>query len=317
MSNAIQNTQKKSGYVAIVGRPNVGKSTILNAILGSELSIVTPKAQTTRDSINGILTDKQGQIVFTDTPGIHRAKENGVNAYMMTEVRGALEAPEVIWYLIDPDSEVKHEERVLEILQKTQTPVFLIFNKIDIKQGEEKTKKISEALAPRCRDLCINVVQTFFISARRKKGLEPLLKATWDILPEGPMYYDDAEQISDRPTRFYIAEKIREQLFMNLGDELPYSAAIRIDSFNEKDPKMNRIKATIIMERDSQKGMVIGTNAQKIKEIGMAARKTIEKFLGTKVFLGLTVDVLKDWSKDAEKLKKLGYTLPTEKGDRT
>ncbi|MBC7386032.1 MAG: GTPase Era [Cryobacterium sp.] len=303
---------RKSGLVAIAGRPNAGKSTIMNALLGSELSIVTPKAQTTRERVNGVLTEKEGQIVFIDTPGIHRARDGGINAYMMNEVKSALHMPEIIWYMVDPDSAPRHEEAVLAMLAEAKRPVYLIFNKTDQKRNLPSVERLEPELLAACAVLGIEVVKTFKISALKKRGLDELMAATWDALPIGPFHFEDEDQISDRPTRFFVSEKIREQLFHLLGDELPYCCAIAIEKFDENS-KPVRIEAVIFVERDSQKGMVIGAAGAKIKEIGTAARREIESFLDTKIFLGLNVKVLKDWSKDPERLKQLGYDLPRPK----
>ncbi len=307
---------RKSGFVAIAGRPNAGKSTILNALLGTELSIVTPKAQTTRERVNGVLTEKEGQIVFIDTPGIHRARDGGINAYMMAEVRSALNMPDLIWYLVDPDSAPKHEEAVLELLVEAKRPVLMLFNKNDLKRNFGQVEALQPEMLKVAAERGINVVESYRLSALKKHGLAPLMKKTWEMLENGPFHFADEDQISDRPTRFFVSEKIREQLFHKLGDEIPYACAISIDKFQE-DAKPIRIEATIYVERDSQKGMVIGAGGAKIKEIGTFARKSIETFLDTKVFLGLNVKVLKDWSKDAERLKQLGYDLPKTGKKRT
>ncbi|MBS1961476.1 MAG: GTPase Era [Bdellovibrionales bacterium] len=300
---------RKSGFVAIAGRPNAGKSTILNALLGTNLSIVSSKAQTTREAVNGVLTEEEGQIVFVDTPGIHRAKDGGINAYMMAEVRTALSAPDLVWYLVDPDSAPKHELAVLEILERTKSPVFLILNKSDRPGATEKIKPLEIAMQAAMKERGIDLRGTYRLSALKRRGVETLLSATWELLPVGPFHYADEDQISDRPTRFFVAEKIREQLFTKLGEELPYACAIGIDKFDENS-KPVRVEATIYVERESQKGMVIGAKGAKIKDIGMHARHQIDKFLDTKVFLGLNVKVLKDWSKDPERMRQLGYNLP-------
>lgn len=301
----------KSGFVVIAGRPNAGKSTLMNRIVGSRLSIVTPKAQTTRERVLGIFTEKQGQMVFVDTPGIHNAKEGGINAYMMNEVREALEGVSCIWYLVDPTSVIKAETVVLEILKAAQVPIFLIWNKADLKYvlpGDLLTE-----IPARAQELGVQITREFKVSALKGKGVDELLSATWETLPEGVPHYPDPEQISDRPVRFFVAEKIREQLLLQLGEELPYCCAVEIERF-EEGGKLPRIEAVIHVERDSQKGMVVGKGGQKIKAIGTAARAEVEKFMGQGVFLGLSVKVLKDWSKDAEALKRLGYHLPDPKG---
>ena len=307
----------KSGFVAIAGRPNAGKSTLLNHILGSELSIVSPKAQTTREKVLGILTDERhGQIVFVDTPGIHRAKEGGINAYMVQQAKEALEGSSIVWYLVDPRSKIEAESLVLELLAQADCPVFLLWNKSDLNRAlkEEATEGLREALIAKAEELKVKIVEVFPVSGLRGLGVEELLNATWEQLEEGPMYYEDPDQLSDRPMRFFVGEKIREQLFKQLGDEVPYSCAVEVLSFDE-EAKPLRIEAVIYVERESQKGMVVGAGGSKIKTIGQAARKGIEEFLGgTSIFLGLRVKLLKDWTRDAEALRRLGYHLPKKRG---
>jgi GTP-binding protein Era len=311
----------KSGFVAIAGRPNTGKSTLLNRLLGTRLSIVTPKAQTTRENVLGILTDdKQGQIVFMDTPGIHKARDGGINEYMVSQAREALAAPAVIWYLVDPNSRIEHEETVLKLLAAASAPVLFILNKSDLKLSAlPPTLKLIEQVHAKAIEFGINIqseadAQPFRISAYKGRGVKELLAETWKRMPEGEFHYPDPDQLSDRPVKFFVAEKIREQLLLQLGEELPYSCAVEITTFNE-GAKPPRIEATIHVERESQKGMVVGAAGKKIRDIGTAARAEIEKFMGTKVFLGLTVKLLKEWSRDAEALKRLGYHLPEKRRD--
>lgn len=302
----------KSGFVAIVGRPNVGKSTLLNNLLGSPLSIVTPKAQTTRERVLGILTSKEGQIVFIDTPGIHRAKEGGINEYMVREARDALDSPAAIWYIVDPKTALEHEKPVVELiakaLHKKKTPVFLVINKSDLisKVRDPEVVLLQQKLKELLTQAGVHVQAEMRISAVKSIGTAELLAQTWALVPEGPFHYDDPDQLSDRPTRFFVSEKIREQLLLKLGDELPYSCGVEIESFDEK-AKPPRIEATIFVERDSQKGIVVGKGGAKIKEIGQSARKTIEEFLGEHIFLGLKVKVLKDWTRNVVSLERMGY----------
>ena len=303
---------KHSGFIAIAGRPNSGKSTLLNRVLGSNLSIVTYKAQTTRERVLGILTEKQGQVIFIDTPGIHRAKEGGINDYMMREVKEALRGAAAVWYLVDPSSALFHEVPVLDLLKEAGLPIFMIFNKSDLKnkrgEGPVNPMGLHQDLRAAAAERGLQVIEELPLSAINGTGVAELLKKTWALLPEGPLYYPDEEQISDRPTRFFVAEKVREQLLLQLGEELPYSCAVEIESFDEVTTPP-RIEATIYVERDSQKGMVIGKGGTKIKSIGQAARKEIEEFLGQHVFVGLKVKVLKEWTRDAESLKRMGYHL--------
>ena len=308
-------SQTRAGFVAIVGRPNAGKSTLLNSILGTQLSIVSPKAQTTRERVLGILTEKNRQIVFVDTPGIHKAKAGGINEYMVNEAKEALDGPSAVWYLVDPSSAVSHEATVLELLEKSSgAPVIVLFTKWDMKGRHYslvQLETLEAALSEELKNRKINVAHVMRISSEKGKGLDELLSQTWSLIPEHPFFYPDEEQLSDRPTRFFVAEKVREQLFRCLGDELPYSCAVEIEKFEESS-KLPRIEAVIHVERDSQKGMVIGKGGQKIKEIGSQARQQVEEFLGAPVFLGLRVNVLKDWTRDAETMKRMGYLLPKQ-----
>lgn len=303
---------RKSGFVAIAGRPNAGKSTLLNALLGTELSIVTPKAQTTRERVLGILTEDKGQIVFVDTPGIHRAKDGGINEYMVNEARESFKGANVVWYIVDPRSGVEHEALVLDLLKEAESPVRILLNKVDMKEQStvpSTLERFEKELRAEAESRGIELSGVDRVSALKKSGLDTLMEKTWADLPEGPLYYPDEEQMSDRPVKFFVAEKVREQLFHQLGEELPYSCAVEIEKFDEQ-VKPPRIEAVIHVERDSQKGMVIGKGGAKIKSIGQHARKQIEKFMGQHVFLGLKVKVLKDWTKDAEALKRMGYNLP-------
>ncbi len=296
----------------------------MNRVVGARLSIVTPKAQTTRERVLGILTVPQGQIVFCDTPGIHKAKDGGINAYMMQEVRDGLEGVDAVWYIVDPASATKFEQPVLETLAKAlgaspdkepseKPSIFVLFNKSDLKHEKFSAPAVEMFMGELTKAAAALGLRftgdPVRISARDGKGVDELLKATWATLSHGPFLYPDEEQLSDRPTRFFVGEMIREQLFLTLGEEVPYSCAVEIEKF-EENKKPPRIEAVIHVERDSQKGMVVGKGGAKIKEIGQGAREAIEEFLGVQVFLGLRVKVLKEWSRDAEALKRLGYILP-------
>lgn len=310
---------KKSGLVVLLGRPNVGKSTLLNAILHEEISIVTPKAQTTRDQVRGILNEDRGQIVFIDTPGMHKARDGGINAYMIQEVKKALDGPDLILYLIDPASKESAEEMLLEQLKLANAPVVIIINKADqrLKRPDQFIwlhswiEKVQKALeGTRCKFLGVSE-----IAAAKKEGVEELVSAIFRQLPEGEPLFPDMEILTDRSTRFVVAELIRKQLFLKLGDELPYSCAVEIESFQE-NKKPITIHAMIYVERDSQKGMVIGAGGKKIKDIGTEARKDIEELLGEKVFLELRVKVMEGWTSASDKMKHLGYLLEQSKGSK-
>lgn len=307
----------KSGFVLILGRPNAGKSTLANALVGEAISIVTPKAQTTRDQIRAILTDpKVGQMVLVDSPGIHKAKEGGLNAAMMAQFDEAVEGAQVIWYLVDPESAISHEAIVLDLVARAKLPTVLIMNKIDtqaVKQNPRTFHAFRAELEKELETRGANRFETVEISGRKAQNLKALLDVTWAKLPEGPAYYPDTEQLSDRSMRFFAGEKIREQLYLQLGDELPYSCAVEITRFDE-NVNPPRIEAIVHVERESQVGMVIGAKATKIKSIGTKARESIEKLMGSKVFLKLDVKLNKDWTRNSAALEKLGYFVP--KGTR-
>lgn len=289
--------------VSIVGRPNAGKSTLLNTLLETQLSIVTPKAQTTRDRINGIYHKDEGQIVFIDTPGIHNANEDSINSYMVSQAVDTLKSVDAIWYLVDFNSELKHEEVVLGFLEKASCPIFLIMNKVDQMKNPKLLAELKEALN------CTNdQVQTFEISAKEGTHLNQLIAATWEVLPIAPFLYPDPEQLSDRPIKYFVSELIREQTYLQLNEEVPYSCAVNIEKYDESRKPIH-IYANILVERDSQKGILVGKKGSQIKSIGQSSRAKIESLLGEKVFLGLQVKVNKNWTKSPDRLKQLGYVL--------
>ncbi len=294
MENPTNHFTKKVAVVALVGRPNAGKSTLLNAILGEQISIVTPKAQTTRDQIRGIHNTPEGQLVFVDTPGIHEARPGGFNEKMMKQVTEALSDPDLIVYLIDPSSGAAHEEKVRSLIQTTRVPVIPVLTKCDLPYADEKVWLEEWANTWRAERSTLQPLHR--MSARENTGVQELLTKLYALAPLGHPLFDDEDQLTDRSVRFLSSELIRKQLFMCLGDEVPYSTAVEIDSFKE-DQKPVRIEATIFVERDSQKGMVIGAGGKKIKEIGSKARAEIETLMQENVFLGLRVKVLEDWTK--------------------
>ena len=302
----------KSGVAVLLGRPNVGKSTLMNEFLQESISIVTPKAQTTRDQIRGIVNEARGQIVFIDTPGVHRAKEGGINEFMLQEVKRALDGPDVVLYIIDPFSQEKAERLMLDYLKVADTQLIIVINKCDaMRTKPEVFEWIApwiEALKTGLEGTKCKFLQTIEISAMKKKGVKDLLSLIFDQMPVGEPLYSDQDSLTDKPVKFVVAEMIRKQLFMKLGDEIPYSCAVEIESYKEKVKPLH-IQAMIYVERDSQKGMVIGAGGKKIKEIGMAARKEIESLVGEKVFLELRVKVLEAWTSEMNKMKTLGYAL--------
>ncbi|MBR2891529.1 MAG: GTPase Era [Bacilli bacterium] len=292
----------KSGFVSIVGRPNVGKSTLLNQILQTKVAIVTPKAQTTRNKIQGIYTTSCEQIIFVDTPGIHNSF-NELGTVMNQLAYEAIEGMDLILFLVDsnmPFSDLDRE--IIEKLKKVNTPIILVFNKIDLIKDEEKFDKLFEEYKVL---KCEKIVK---ISAEQDLGISELVKSIIEILPVGPQYYPE-DQLMDQPERFMVAEIIREKILLSTQQEVPHSVAVEIESFkNDIDnPNLININATIVVERLSQKKIIIGDKGGKIKSIGMAARKDIAKFLGNKVYLELFVKVEADWRNRKHYLKQYGY----------
>jgi len=293
---------RRSGFVALLGRPNVGKSTLLNRILGARVAIVTAKPQTTRDRIAGIYTDPRGQIIFLDSPGIHKPKR-ALNQYMVrTAERIAAEADVVVHIVDDRPMGTGEEERLVRgVLERVSVPRLLAVNKAD---------KIGEAAADgRRRELMEGGLYSrgFLISATKGLGVEDFLTHLFGILPEGPDYYPE-DELTDLPMRFIAKEILREKLFAFLSDELPYSVAVSIEEYRENPEKnLTRIRAEIYVERESQKGMVIGRGGRMLRAIGTAARQELEKETGWRVYLDLFVKVEKDWSRKETMLRRLGY----------
>lgn len=293
---------RRSGFVALLGRPNVGKSTLLNRIIGARVAIVTAKPQTTRDRIAGIFTDPRGQIIFLDSPGIHRPKR-ALNQYMVrTAERIAGEADVVVHIVDDRPMETGEEERLVRgVLERVSVPRVLAVNKLDRIGEAEADSRRRELMEKRMYS------RGFLISATKGLGVEEFLAHLFGILPEGPHYYPE-DELTDLPMRFIAKEILREKLFAFLSDELPYSVAVSIEEYRE-DPEKNltRIRAEIIVERESQKGMVIGRGGQMLRTIGTAARQELEKETGERVYLDLFVKVEKDWSRKETMLRRLGY----------
>jgi GTP-binding protein Era len=287
----------KAGFVSIIGKPNVGKSTLMNALVGEKLSIITPKAQTTRHRILGIVNEEDFQIVFSDTPGIIKPKYS-LQDSMMTAVGGALQDADLILFVTDINE--RHDENdVLEKIANTNIPLVVLINKVDNATQEqvmEKTNYWQEKLNP---------MHIFAISALHGYNLEGLLPLILDVIPEHPAYYDK-EDLTDRNLRFFVSEIIREKIFNNYQKEIPYSTEVIITAFKEED-HISRISAEIIVERDSQKNILIGKGGASLKKVGMEARKDIEKFLDGKVFLETFVKVIPDWRSKKNYLKNFGY----------
>lgn len=293
--------QFRSGFVSIIGRPNVGKSTLLNRILGEKIVITSDKPQTTRKRIKGIHSTTGAQIIFIDTPGIHRAKSL-LNRYMLDEALASIREVDVILYLVEADSTaVSQETQILELLSEVTAPVILALNKIDLVMKEALLEKIAgyARLYP--------FKEIVPVSALSGDGVGRLVKCVSASLPEGPLYFPN-DILSDVPERFLVAEIIREKVFRLTCDEVPYSVAVEVESFKERpDGTLIAIAATINVERDSQKGIIIGKRGAMLKKIGMEARREIEQLLDTRVYLELYVKVCRNWSEDKRMLKEMGY----------
>jgi GTP-binding protein Era len=282
-----------SGFVTIIGRPNAGKSTLLNSLVGEKLAIVTHKAQTTRSRITGIVNVKRkakrpaGQVVFVDTPGVHKP-EDQLNKRMMQEVYDSMEGCDLVLLIVDVTQKFgTGDEFVLDIVKRAKVKTFLLLNKIDL---FEKTKLLAviEAWSQR-----FDFAQIVPISAEKELGKEELLTAVVNALPEGPKYFPE-DQITDQPERFIVAELIREQILINTAQEVPYASGVLIEKF-EEGTKLSRISAVIFVEREGQKAIVIGKQGTMLKHIGTRARQQIERVLGVKVFLELFVKVREGW----------------------
>lgn len=298
------NSMFRSGYIAIIGRPNVGKSTLLNALIGQKIAAVTNKPQTTRHRLLGIKTTPQCQMLFVDTPGIHRPHKS-LNEYMMAVAHTALEEVDLFLFVVEPSKKFLHNDSlVFELIQHRGKPVFLVINKTD---------HISrDALLPMIElyHREFHPDEIFPVSATRGTGLEALEKKILEKLPEGPLYFPE-DQVSDLPDRFIVAEMIREKVTALTWEEVPYSVTVQIESYQEPGEedakKIVKIQAAIVVEKSSQKGILIGKGGEMIKRIGTEARKEIEKHLGLKVFLELFVRVEENWTKDPKKVKELVY----------
>lgn len=288
----------KSGFVNIVGSPNVGKSTLMNQLVGEKLSIVTSKAQTTRHRILGIVNDEDYQIVFSDTPGVVNASYK-MHELMMDYVNTSLKDADILLFITDPKETQMNHKETLERIQKLRIPVICLINKIDLSDQEKIAERINY-----WKELLPNA-QVFPISALHGFNIDLIWDLIHENIPENPPYYDK-EEISDRPMRFFISEIIREKIFVHCQKEVPYSTQIEIEEYLD-EPDIVRIRALIIVERDSQKGIIIGRGGEMLKRIGREARKEMEKFIGKKVFLEQYVKVDKDWRSTEAKLKKYGY----------
>lgn len=289
----------KSGFIAIIGKPNAGKSTLLNRIIGQKLAIVSPKPQTTRDAVLGILSRENFQMIFMDTPGLIDPR-NTLNQCLYDNAAEALRDVDLVYHIIDVTDPKPVTPAIERLMNLSSAPKFLLANKID------RSGKPLDPANPAPHLDMDQYNEVFGISALRGDHVSELLEKSLELLPEGPPYYDP-EQISDRNLRFLSAEIIREKTFELLGQELPYSIAVQVEEFKERETGKTYIRAVIYVERDSQKGMVIGKGGKKLKEIGSAARPDIEDLVGGPVFLDLWVKVRKNWTKKENDLRNFGY----------
>ncbi|MDR2906713.1 MAG: GTPase Era [Bacteroidales bacterium] len=291
--------QHKSGFVNIIGNPNAGKSTLMNALVGDQLSIITPKAQTTRHRIIGILNDADYQIVFSDTPGLvnphYKLQES-----MMTSINSALQDADVFVLLSDLGEDFKNQD-VIEKIKASQTPIILLLNKIDLSNQETIAAKIEEWKEK------LPTAQILPVSALHKFNIEGVIAMILEHLPEAPPFYPK-DEVSDRNLRFFVSEIIREKILLHYQKEIPYSVEVVVDTYDEGED-LDKIRALIYVERESQKAIIIGNKGAALKRVGKEARLQMEKFLGKKVFLELFVKVMKDWRDNEKILKRFGYEL--------
>ncbi|MBT8800045.1 GTPase Era [Lactobacillus delbrueckii subsp. bulgaricus] len=294
-----QTSKHKSGFVALVGRPNVGKSTLMNRLIGQKVAITSAKPQTTRNKISGIYTEDDMQVVFVDTPGIFKSHSD-LDEYMDKASLSSLKDVDLVMFMVDAKEAGKGEEYVAGLLKDLDIPVFLVINKIDQVHPNELLPIIDSYQA-------VGKFAEFLpISARQGNGVDDLLKTLKDYLPEGPQYYA-SDEITDRPEYFVVAEMIREQILRLTDQEVPHSTAVWVDQMNQRINGKLQIDATIFVEKDGQKRIIIGQRGSMIKQIGMRSRKEIENLLGEKVNLKLWVKVRRDWRRDPAFLKSIGY----------
>lgn len=293
----------KSGFISIIGRPNVGKSTFLNRVIGQKIAIMSDKPQTTRNKVQGVLTLDNSQMIFIDTPGIHKPKHK-LGDFMLKVAKNTLREVDAILFMVNATEPIgKGDEFIIDMLENNETPIFLVINKIDQVHPDELIT-IIESYKDK-----YEFAEIVPISALQGNNVDRLLETIQKYLPEGPQYYP-ADQVTDHPERFIISELIREKVLHLTREEIPHSIAVVIDKIKKEEDTekdMIRVMATIIVERDSQKGIVIGKKGALLKEVGTRARHDIEMLLGTKVFLELWVKVQKDWRNKSTHLRDYGF----------
>ena len=296
-----ENTQKKSGFVTLIGRPNVGKSTLMNHLIGQKIAITSDKPQTTRNRIQTVYTDDRGQIIFVDTPGIHKAK-NKLGEYMVNVAEHTLKDVDVILWLVEPGTFIGAGERhIAEQLNKVKTPIILVINKIDTVKNQDEILTFMAAY----KDVC-EFAEIVPLSALKEKNTDLLTELIFRYLPYGPQFYDE-DTVTDQPMRQIAAELIREKALRLLNDEIPHGIAVTIEGMKERPDGIMDIDASIVCERDSHKGIIIGKGGNMLKRIGTEARKDIEHMMDIQVNLKLWVKVRKEWRDSELYMKNYGY----------
>ena len=293
-------TEHKSGFVSIIGRPNVGKSTFVNRVIGHKIAIMSDKAQTTRNKIQGVMTRDDAQIIFIDTPGIHKPKHK-LGDYMMRVAKNTLSEIDAIMFMVNVNEDIgRGDEYIMEMLKNVKTPIFLVLNKIDLVHPDTMMPKIEQYQS------YMGFTDIIPISALEGLNVDHFIDVLKSFLPEGPKYYPD-NQISDHPEQFVVSEIIREKILHLTSEEIPHAIGVNVDRMIKEDEDRVRIEATIYVERDSQKGIVIGKGGKKLKEVGKRARRDIEMLLGSKVYLELWVKVQRDWRNKVNFIRQIGY----------
>jgi GTP-binding protein Era len=301
LNNSEQNKEYKSGFISIIGRPNVGKSTFLNRVIGQKIAIMSDKPQTTRNKVQGVLTLPDAQLIFIDTPGIHKPKHK-LGDFMMKVAQNTLKEVDLVLFMVNAEEGFgRGEEFIIEKFQSVKTPIFLVINKIDQIHPDDLLPLIESYQEK------FPFKEIVPISALEGNNVERLLDQIKTYMPEGPQFYP-ADQVTDHPERFIISELIREKALHLTREEIPHSIAVVIDKIERQENKdVIHVMATVIVERDSQKGIIIGKKGSMLKEIGQRARIDIENLLGSKVFLELWVKVQKDWRNKMSQLRDFGF----------
>ncbi|MDZ7672102.1 MAG: GTPase Era [Halanaerobiales bacterium] len=289
----------KSGFATIIGRPNVGKSTLVNYLIGEKISITSPRPQTTRNSIKAIFTNEEGQIIFVDTPGIYKTK-NDLDKYMVNEAYKSLDGIDLIIFMVDATERIGKEDKMIySQIKNSSNPHVIVLNKID----RIKKKKILQVIKEYEKEFNEDIIP---ISSKMGSNIDSLLDNIFKLLPEGPQYYP-ADMITDQIEQFIVAEMIREKTFYLLREEVPFGIAVVIEEMKEREDEVMYIRANIYVEKKSHKGIIIGKNGSMLKKIGTRARKDIEKLLQQKVYLDLWIKIEKDWRDNEALLRRMGY----------